>query len=131
MNALAIDTWGFVELVQDGPLTREIERLLDDAGFVFTTREVVAESFNFLLRRTGGTRYAKAWWDELREGPVRVFEPPLDELHGFVTKHGARGALSFTDLSLACVAKREGASGVVTGDAEFRRVGLEPLFAKR
>ena len=131
MSVLAIDTWGFHEMFEAGPHADEVAAVIDGADFAFTTREVVAETFNVLVRRTGGTRIAKAWWDDLSESELRVFEPPLDELREFVTKHGARGALSFTDLSLALVATREKASGVVTGDREFRRLGLEPLFAER
>lgn len=128
---LALDTWAFHELFQGTPKSAEVRRVLDEAEFVFTTREVVAETFNFLVRRTGSTRIAKAWWDDLRESGMRVFEPPLDEIHSFIEEHGANGALSFTDLSLAYVALRERATGVVTEDTEFRRVGLEPLFARR
>lgn len=131
MSVVAVDTWAFHELFEQGPHADEVGELLDGADFAFTTREVVAETFNVLVRRTGGTRIAKAWWDDLQESGIRVFEPPLDELHAFVSKHGGKGALSFTDLSLAFAAKREGATGVVTGDREFRRLGLEPLFATR
>ena len=131
MSALAVDTWAFAELFQAGPRADEVTSVLDEADFLFTTREVVAETFNFIARRTGATRYAQAWWDDLRETHVRVFEPPLDELHTFIHKASARGALSFTDLSLAFVAQREGATAIATGDAEFRRLGLEPLFAAR
>lgn len=131
MTPVAVDTWAFYELFQEGPRAGEVQSTLDDAGFAFTTREIVAESFGHVLRLTGGTRYAKAWWDDLRESPIRVFEPPLDELHAFVTSVGGRGALSLADLSLAFVARREGAVAVLTGDAEFRRLGLEPLFARR
>lgn len=106
-------------------------KLLDEADFAFTTREVVAETFNLIVRKTGGTRIAHAWWSDLRDSGLRVFEPLMDDLHAFVAKHGAKGTLSFTDHSLAFVALRERASGVVTGDREFRRVGLEPLFAPR
>ena len=128
MKVLAVDTWGFHELFEDAPHAEEVRALLDGADFAFTTREVVAETFNVLVRRTGGTRIAKAWWDDLLESGLRVFEPPLGELHAFVTKHGAKGTLSFTDLSLGFTALRESATGVVTGDREFRRLGLEPLF---
>lgn len=131
MNTLAIDTWGFHELFEDAPHADEVRDLLDAADFAFTTREVVAETFNILVRRTGGTRIAKAWWDDLRDSGLRVFEPPLDELHAFITKAGAKGTLSFTDLSLGFVAQRENANGIITGDREFRRLGLEPLFATR
>lgn len=130
-GALAIDTWGFHELFEDGPHADEVTRLVDGADFAFTTRDVVVETFNILVRRTGGTRIAKAWWDDLLESELRVFEPPLAELHKFVTQQGAKGAMSLTDLSLGFVALREKASGVVTGDREFRRLGLEPLFATK
>lgn len=129
MKVLAIDTWGFHELLEDGPMAEEVREAIDGAEFAFTTREVVAETFNIIVRRTGGTRLAFEWWEDLRESGLRVFEPPLDEIHAFVAAQGRKGALSFTDLSLAFVAKREAASGIVTGDREFRRVGLEPLFA--
>jgi predicted nucleic acid-binding protein len=131
MTAIAIDTWAFFEMSKGGPLAAAVERAIDEAEFAFTTREIVAESFSLILQRTGGTRVAKAWWDDLRETDIRVFEPPLDELHAFVTKHGAKGKLSFADLSLGFAAVRERAEEVATGEAEFRRLGLEPLFARR
>lgn len=129
-GVLAIDTWGFHELFEEGPRADEVTRVIDAAEFAFTTRDVVVETFNILVRRTGGTRIAKAWWDDLIESDLRVFEPPLVEIHEFVDQHGAKGSMSLTDLSLGLVALREKASGVVTGDREFRRLGLEPLFAR-
>lgn len=131
MKALAVDSWAFLEMSRAGPRADETSEVLESAEFAFTTRDVVTETFDHIARRTGGTRIALAWWDELREGDVRVFEPPMDELHAFITLHGRRGALSFTDLSLAFAAKREDVREVLTEDAEFRRIGLEPLFAKR
>lgn len=130
MTILAIDTWAFHEIFEQGPHAAEVLDVIDGADFAFTTREVLAETFNVLVRRTGGARIAKAWWDDLQESGIRVFEPSLEELHAFVTKHGAKGSLRFTDLSLGFAATREGATGVVTGDREFRRMGLEPLFAR-
>lgn len=131
MRAVAWATWAFLEVLSDGPRRAEVERLLRASDFVFTVREVVAETFRFVVRRTGQIGQGLAWWKALRQSRVRVFEPPLDDVYEFAASQGPLGSLNFTDLALAYVAGREGTATVASEDAEFRRLKLNPVFARR
>lgn len=131
IRAVAWDSWAFLEVLSAGPRETDVADLLRATEYVFTVREVVAETFNFIVRRTGQTAKARTWWNALRASRVRVFEPPLDEVHAFVESRGGEGSLSLTDYALAFVAQREGATQVAAEDREFRRLRLDPLFAKR
>lgn len=129
MRALAIDTWAFVELHDDTPRAPVVADSLRDADVLLTTRDVVAESCNFIIRRSRRTEEGLAWWRDLLASPVRIVDPPLAEVRGFMEEHG-NGGLSFTDHSLAYVALREHCTRIATEDREFRRFGLEPIFAR-
>jgi predicted nucleic acid-binding protein len=131
MRAVAWDTWAFLETATEGPRSQEVEDALADAHAVFTVREVVAETFNHLVRVAGRTEPAWRWWNDLAASRVRVFEPPMEDLRAFMGAQRRLGGLSFTDYALAHVAMREGVEEVATEDAEFRRFGLRPLFARR
>lgn len=131
MRAVAWDSWAFLEVAFDGPRRADIERLLREVDFVFTVRDVVAESINFILRRTRSTQEGWLWWTHLLESGIRVFEPPMEEIREFMERSARPGSLSFTDHALAYVATREGAKEVATGDREFQRLQLTPLFARR
>jgi len=129
MRAIAWDTWAFLEVLLDEPRAGEVGALLDAADLVVTSREVIAETFSFLARRAGNAERSIRWWDAVREGSIVVAEPTLDEIRRALPRQDL-GRLSFTDLSLAHVAKAEGIEEIATGDAEFERLGLTPLFAK-
>lgn len=131
MRSVAWDSWAFLEVAFDGPRRAAVERLLREVDYVFTVREVVAECFNFLVRRTRRTEEGWLWWTRLLASGVRVFEPPLNEVREFVGRSPRGGSLSFTDYVLAFAAMREGAKEVATGDHGFERLGLTPLFARR
>lgn len=131
MRVLVIDTWGFLELAFDGPRRHEVEAALDAADALVTTKEVVSETFTFLARRAGATREATAWLTALRASHVRISEPPLDDVATLAAALKKTSTLSFADLSVAAAAKSEGTVDIVTEDAEFRSLGLRPMFAKR
>lgn len=129
MRRLAIDTWAFVEVALDRPLREEVEERLRHADDAFTVREVVVETYGFLAHRAGA-RAAGAWWRALREDGIAILEPGIDELAEYEGRAPRDGRLSLVDLSLAYAARKRGAKEVATGDAEFRRLGLVPIFAK-
>lgn len=131
MREVAFDTWAFLELYDQGPRCRDVAKLLRDADFVFTVRDVVGETCNYIIRRSGRTEDGWAWWEALASTPMRVFEPPLREVRDFLGDRDRRGGLSFTDHALAGVALRERVKEVATADDEFHRFGLTPLFARR
>jgi len=128
---LALDTWAFVETYFDGPRRADVERALEAADVLVTVREVVAETFGFIVRRTARTQPAWEWWEALSASPVHVREPPLAEVRRFMASRNRAGSLSLADHALAHTALHEHARDVATGDAEFRAFGLIPLFAKR
>lgn len=125
------DTWAFLEVVTRGERSLDIEALLAETDLVVTTRDVVAETFGSLVRHTRSSQVALAWWDALAEGRTRIVDPSRDEIRRFAAGLKEVGTLSFVDLSLGVAAKSVGARAAATGDREFRRMGLEPLFAKR
>lgn len=131
MRTIAWDTWAFLEVAMDGPRGPDVEALASEVDVTLTVREVVAETFTFLARRSGGTETARDWWAELRRSPVRVVEAPLEELWKFAKAVRKPGRLSFTDLSLAWLCDRERVREIATADAEFRQLRLVPLFARR
>lgn len=126
--SVAVDTWAFLEVALEKPQGPRVAALMDESDRAFTTRDVVAETFSALLHRTRSGDVAWAWWEDLRRSRVRVYEPPIDEVHAFAAGK-MRGSLSLVDLGLAHVALRERALVVASGDAEFRRLGLDPVFA--
>lgn len=127
---VAVDTWAFRESVARTPRGREAEGIIAEADAPFTVRECVVEMFGAMVKAYGRAEPAWRWWEGLRATPMRVFEPPLSEIHEFIRAKGPMGALSLADWSLAYVATRERTRAVLTEDAEFRRVGLDPLFAR-
>ncbi len=131
MRGVAWDSWAFLETLTDGPRASAVEALLDGSDYVFTVREVVAETYGFIVKRKGRAEEARAWWRALRASRIRVFEPPLDEVWDFVQGQGNLGSLSLTDCALGFVARREASASVATEDREFRRLGLVPAFARR
>jgi predicted nucleic acid-binding protein len=130
MTAVLWDSWAFIETATDGPRSGDVAMLLGEAEGIFTTQYVVAETFTYFSRRSGSSRQAVAWWDHLRESRVRVLEPSTEVIHKFASGLKQVGTLSFTDLSIGAAAKAVGAHRVATADREFRRMRLEPLFAK-
>ena len=127
--AVAIDTWAFFEVALEKPRGAEVGGLMDEVERAFTTRDVVVETFTGLLHRTRSGAVAWAWMEDLRRSRVKVFEPPLEEVRTWAAAK-ERGNLSLVDLSLAYVASRERTKSILTEDAEFRRLGLDPLFAR-
>lgn len=128
---VAIDTWAFREIAQGTPRGLDAAAVIAEADGAFTVRECVVETYSAILHRTRRPDRAMEWWDGLRETGIRVYEPPLDEVHAFIEKRGRSLAFTLADWSLACVAERERTRAIVTEDAEFRRLDLDPLFAAR
>lgn len=128
---VAWDTWAFLESALDGPRRADVEALLDETDVVITVREVVAETFTFIARRTKRNALAVGWWRSLLESRVRVLEPPLADIFALAGGRPQRAATSFADLSLAVAALAEGAVEVASEDAGFRQLKLTPVFARR
>lgn len=131
MRPIAWDSWAFLETFLRGPRASSVESLLEDAGPIVTVREVVAETFNFLVRRSGRTALGWTWLKALAASRIQVHEPPLELVVGFLQRSPREGNLSFTDYALALVAKETGCESVASEDAEFHRLGLRPLFSRR
>lgn len=127
---VAWDSWAFLEVAFERPRNLDVAALMGEADGAITSREVVAETFNHIVNKTKSTATATAWWASLEEGDVRVLEASMDDIRDFAHPLAERGTLSFTDLALGCVARREGVTLAATEDGEFRRMGLQPLFAK-
>lgn len=130
MRTYAWDSWAFLEVFYNGARAPEVQALLREADVIVTVREVVAETFNFIVRKSGSTAEAWKWWAALAQGRVRVFEPTMKDIREFVDADSRKGSLSFTDYALALVARRERVDGVATEDREFRKLGAVPLFAR-
>lgn len=131
MRAVAWDTWAFLESALEGSRRDDVEALLEEADYIFTVRDVVAETFNFLCRRTRRTEVAWEWWQSLRAGVVRIFDPSLDEVHAFIAGAPRGSDLSFTDYSLAWAAAKNRAQEIATEDRAFEALKMRPLFAHR
>lgn len=129
-SVVAWDSWAFLEVALERPRSLDVAALLSEADGAITAREVVAETFNHIVNKTKSTATAAEWWASLEEGDVRVLEATMDDIRDFAHPLTARGSLSFTDLALGCVARREGVTLTATEDGEFRRMGLQPLFAR-
>jgi predicted nucleic acid-binding protein len=129
-SAVAVDSWAFLEVALGRSRGPEVGGLVDEADRAFTTREVAVETSSAILRHTRSGAIAWAWLQDLVESRVRVYEPPLEEVRSWAASR-ERGNLSLVDLSLAYCATRERTKVVATEDAEFRRVGLDPVFAAR
>lgn len=127
---VAVDTWALRESLIRTPRALEVQGLIAEADAPFTVRECIVETFNHLQRRYGRAEQAWQWWNAVRSTPLRVYEPPLEEIHAFIAKHDPTLPLSLADWSLACVAKRERTRTILTEDAAFRDLDLEPLFAR-
>lgn len=131
MRVVAWDTWAFVEIALELPRHAEVRALVGQDPVIVTSRDVVVETVNFLVGRTGGTDVGLAWWRDLRDSRVRVVDDALEDLAAFADERAPEGAgLSLTDLSLAKAAMDAGADEIATEDGGFRRLGLEPLFAR-
>ena len=115
----------------DAPRQEEVRRVLRETDFVFTTRDVVVETFNAIQRRTRSSRIALDWWQALRAGRMRIYEPPLGEVLEFMERNVQDRLLSLVDCSLAHVARRERVQEIATEDGEFEHVGLRAIFARR
>lgn len=129
-RAVLWDSWAFLESALEAPRSLDVEALLEETDVVVTTHHVVAETFTFLAREARSSGPALAWWDDLRNSRVRVLEPSLDAVREFAGGLKSVGKLSLPDLSLGAVAAESGARRAATADREFRRMGLEPLFAE-
>lgn len=129
-RAVLWDSWAFLESALGGTRGLDVEALLAEAASVVTTQHVVAETFTYVARKAASSETALEWWNDLRESRVRVLEPSLQEIHAFATSLREIGTLSLTDLSLGAVARSVGARSAATGDREFRRMGIEPVFAR-
>lgn len=128
MTQLAVDTWAFVELAFDRPRAQEVGEAFETATGLFTTREVVAETYGFLLRRAGTLR-AREWLDAITTDEVPILAPPLAEIHRVLGRLPKESTLSFVDISLGLAAAGRGAEEVATADREFIRMRLTPKFA--
>lgn len=127
---VAIDTWAFVEVLLHRARRREVETLLGEIDGVVTTRDVLVETSNWIVKASGDASQALGWLDEVAGGPVRVLEPSLDEIRAFGRERPVR-RLSLTDLSLAWAAESLGIREIATEDGGFRELDLVPLFSKR
>jgi predicted nucleic acid-binding protein len=126
----AIDTWAFLAVFFGEARSAQVEKIIGEVDAAFTVREVVAETYSAIAKAERRSSGAWEWWQALRESRIRVFEPRLDEVHAFIASKERRGTLSLADWALACVATRERTKTILSEDAEFRRVGLDPAFAK-
>lgn len=130
MTRIAVDTWAFVERHFNGPRADEVETFLKAATQAITTREIVGETFNFIVGRTKATRMASSWLQDLRASRVEVLEPRMPEIEEFLADLRVGAKLSYGDASLCLAAQAEGIEDVATGDGGFRIAGLRPLFAR-
>lgn len=130
MTRAAWDAWAFIETARTGPRAADVAALTKEAHDIVTTRDVVAETFTYLANAGRRTEEGWRWWNDLRQSPVRILDPTRDELWEYARSR-RRGSLSFADLSLGWACDQEGILEVATGDAEFRSLGLRPLFATR
>lgn len=131
MRIVAWDTWAFIETALENPRRAEIDELLAEVDAIVTVREVVVETFNYLVRKSKSQARALTWWNDLVQSRVRILQPEMNELRDYVSKTPTTSQLSLVDQSLAYAATRERIREIATEDAEFRLLGLEPLFARR
>ncbi|MBI4393664.1 MAG: PIN domain-containing protein [Euryarchaeota archaeon] len=130
MRLIAWDTWAFLESYFEWPRHEAVRALLADASMVFTVRDVVAESFNHIVHKTGRTEEAWTWLESLSASRVKVYEPSFRDVYAFMGQQSRTGSLSFTDHALAYAAVRDDVVEIATEDAEFRRLDLVPIFAR-
>ncbi|MHB8586719.1 MAG: PIN domain-containing protein [Thermoplasmatota archaeon] len=127
MRSVGIDTWAFVEMELNGPRASEVEAKLAGVRRPFTVRDVVVETYGFIARRAG-TDVARNWWRELRVDELPILTPPLEDLSLLADGVSADARLSLTDLSLVAAARSRGCKLIASGDREFRKLGLDPIF---
>lgn len=130
MRPIAWDTWAFLEVYFEWSRHDAVRTLLEQADFVFTVRDVVAETFNAIVNRTGKTEDAWTWLESLSASRIKVYEPSLSDVRQFIGEGRRTGSLSFTDSALAFAAQRDSVVEIASEDAEFRKLDLVPLFAR-
>lgn len=131
VRAVVWDTWAFLEVITRGARSADVEAVLQESPVIVTTRDVVAETFGALTKHARSSRVGLDWWDALSRSRIRTVDPSTEEIRRFAGELKEVGTLSFVDLSLGAAAKAVGARVAATADREFRRMELEPLFAKR
>lgn len=131
MRTVVFDTWAFLERALDGPRSATVQALAREVDVAVTVRDAVVETFNHLVKRTGRFEAAWDWWADLRESPIAILEPSLEEVRAFMAQRRKPGRLSFVDYAVAWACEEERTREVATEDHEFRSLGLLPLFARR
>jgi hypothetical protein len=126
---LAVDTWAFVENFFNGPRQAEVAEAMRKAETLVTSREIVAETCNVIVARTGRTNAMREWLSALRAGRTRVLELPMEKTEAFIRGLGPASMLSYADASLSLAAQGEEITNVASDETAFRGAGLTPIFA--
>lgn len=127
-DALILDTWAFVEHFFEGPHRASIDTRRQRATRIVTTRDVLVETFAFILRRTKRPGLAREWWRVALESDLVIHEPTLQELDATLQGTNASIGLSIVDISLVWAAQKEQVHEIATADRAFAAVGLVPLY---
>lgn len=128
MTSVAVDTWAFIEVFLNGPRKAEVEALLRGAESLITSREIVAETSNFIVGRTHRVAEAADWLTSLKASRTFVYDAGRDAVETFFLRLPRSSTLSYADASLALVARQQRVVDVATSDQGFRSVSLTPLF---
>lgn len=126
---LAVDTWAYVEVFFNGPRKKEVEDLLKEADSLMTTRDILAETFGFIVGRTRRTSTALEWLAALRAGRTQVVSPSMDDIEDLLFQLKQDAGLSYADASLGAAALERDIGHVVSEDGGFRGLRLVPVFA--
>lgn len=129
MEIAAWDTWAFVETALGYRRKPEVAKLWQSMDVVVTARDIIGETYTFILGRTKNPDKARQWLEAATRSRVRIVDPPLEAVVDHIAAHPEAGPLSWPDMALAYVAEQAGARTIATEDQGFQRLAFETPFA--
>lgn len=130
MDIAAWDTWAFVEAALGYRRKPEVAQLWQSMDVVVTARDIIGETYTFILGRTRNPDKARQWLETATQSRVRIVDPPFEAVVDYIAAHPEAGPLSWPDMVLAFVAEQAGARTIATEDVGFQRLAFKTPFAQ-
>lgn len=124
---MIVDSWAFIEQAFDGPQSGQVGSILQKADRLTTVRDVVIETYSFIVNRGGGPQTADHWLERLKASNIRILDPRFSDIDRFHEGLPKDTGLSLVDVAVAWAASKEKTTDILTQDNGFRAVGLVPL----
>jgi predicted nucleic acid-binding protein len=128
-RVVAWDTWAFVETALQYRRSHEVETLWESTSTIVTARDIIGETYTFILGKTRNTQTARLWLEAASQSRIRIVDPSMEDIIQYIQTRPEATRLSWPDMALAMVAEQAGTSLIATDDEGFSRLGLRPAFA--